>query len=237
MLHSRTARWSVSTAVLCVALLVAAWFLLITPRRAEAGTLADERTSSEQQNAMLEIRIAQLKAEFAQLPATQAVLAAIREQIPAEADMPALVRDMHAMAGATGLTLESIAPGEAIELGSGGGSGGRAATGTGTTSGSASGLIGIPVTIVIRGDYFQEVAFLQQVQTQLKRSVLITGLELGPAQEAGAEGQIEISVTGQVFVMPQDDTASTSGTGTSSTGTSSTGTSSTGTQATSGATS
>jgi hypothetical protein len=60
--------WIAGTVVLCLALVAAGWFLLVSPQRAEAADLRDQTAAADQRNAQLEVRIAELKEEFAQLP-------------------------------------------------------------------------------------------------------------------------------------------------------------------------
>lgn len=210
MLRNRTARWTVATLALCALTLVAVWFALIAPRRSEAASLQAQNAEVKQSNDQLQIRIAELQAQFAQLPTTKAKLAAIRKQLPTETAMPALVRDLNAMADATGVTLMALtpSPGSVLEASASAASGsaasspaapspaasssaapspaasGSAASGSGALGDSRT-VVSVPLTITVEGDYFQVVAFLEKVQARLPRAVLVNGLQVGSAA-AGA---------------------------------------------------
>jgi Tfp pilus assembly protein PilO len=208
MLRTRTSRWSVGTAALCLVLLVAAWFLLIAPRRADAAALTDRQVTTEQQNEQLQIQIEQLKAQSGQVATYRAQLSGILKQLPATADMPQLVRDLDSLAAAAGVVVDTLTPSAAAGLKSGpGSSAGKA------SSGGTSGVVQIPISVVVHGDYFQTVAFLQKLQTQLSRAFLVTGAGVAPS--SGTSGQIQLTITGDVFVWPAGAAATTSASGAS----------------------
>jgi Tfp pilus assembly protein PilO len=218
MLGTRTTRWTVGTALLCVLLVAAAWLLLIGPRRSEAADLAEKDLSTQQQNQQLETRIEELKAQSAQLSTYRAELAGVLKQLPPTAQLPQLVRDLHATAAATGVTLDILTPGTAVALASAGpgskpagsstagttGSAGSAGTaGSAGSAGSAtsSEVMQIPLTVAVHGDYFQAVAFLQKLQTQLSRAFLVNAVEVKQFA-AGGSGAIQLTITGAVFAWP-----------------------------------
>ncbi|MFN0281721.1 MAG: type 4a pilus biogenesis protein PilO [Kineosporiaceae bacterium] len=228
MLTSRTARWAAGTALLCVALLAVSWLLLVSPRRAEAAELRDQNVATQTQNDLLEVKIAQLRSQFARLPESQAELADILAQMPADAGMPRLVRDLDAMAKESGVELTSLTPGAAQPLvldaaGAGAAAAGTAPAGSapaGAAAGSAPGVAGattgaaatasvvsVPVTLVVSGDYFQTVAFLKQLQTKMPRAFLVTTVQMaasgaGTSSGSATGGQVQVTVTGSVFALP-----------------------------------
>jgi Tfp pilus assembly protein PilO len=215
MLGNRTMRWTAATAVLCLVLLAAAWLLLVSPRRAEATDLHERDLSAQQQNEQLEVRIEQLKAQSAQLPAYRAELAGVIEQLPPTADMARLVREVTVLATVAGATLDAVTPSGATLL-SGTGSPGAGLSGTGSSgtgaqaaasagTATSSSVAQIPITIVAHGDYFQAVAFLQKLQTQLNRALLVTGVQVGQYTSGGTStgsGMIKLTITGAVFAWP-----------------------------------
>jgi hypothetical protein len=230
----RTRQWSVGTGVLCVLLVVAAWFLLIAPRRSEESGIRAQQAATEQANQILMARVEQLRAQFAELPKTQAELAQLRLQLTPTEDMPALVRTITALATASGADLKSITPGSAVPV-TGTGSTGTGTTGTGTTgtgaktagtttagagaaaaatSGAAagqtaraagaaasSGLVSIPLAIAISADYYQAVGVVRKLQTEMARTLLITGLQIDQDTSVGTD-RVRMSITGQVFALP-----------------------------------
>ncbi len=225
MLTNRTTQWVAGTALLCVALLTVTWLFLVSPRRSEATRLREENTSAQNQNDQLEVQIAELRAQFARLPESQAQLADILAQMPPDAGMPRLVRDLDAMAANTGVTLASIAPGspqtltttaEGAPAGSAagsatapaagvGGSGAGAGTGANAAGVAESTVVSVPVTIVLSGDYFQTVAFLKQLQTQMPRAFLVSSVQMAASGGQGGSatsGLVQVTLSGSVFSLP-----------------------------------
>jgi Tfp pilus assembly protein PilO len=173
MLVNRTSRWSIGAAVLCVALLVASWFLLISPRRADAGTVRAQVVSTDSKATTLQMQIAQLKVEFADLPKQKAQLKAIKAQLPPKGDVPALVRQLQKLAADAGVSLDSVAPGSPAVL-----------TAPGATAAGTAGpgtVVSIPMTIDITGDYFEDSLFVKNLQTKIKRSFLISSINVAAA--------------------------------------------------------
>src|SRR5512133_661484 len=91
-------KWSLLTAVRVLAVLAAGWFLLVSPRRGDAAALRAQTVSKQKQNAGLQSQIAALKEQAKDLPKLQAQLAVIRTQLPADPQLPKLVRDLSALA-------------------------------------------------------------------------------------------------------------------------------------------
>ncbi|HET9657924.1 MAG TPA: type 4a pilus biogenesis protein PilO [Kineosporiaceae bacterium] len=216
MLRTRTARWSAGAAGLCVLLLAVAWFLLVSPRRAQAADLADQNASAQQANAKLQLQIEGLKAQSAQLPTFRAQLATLLRQLPATADMPTLVRDLNSFASESGVQLDTLTPGSATFFGvKPGAVAGGAAGGAGGGAAKPTGVVEIPISLVARGDYFQAVAFLQKVQTQLSRVFLVREVQVAQSSSGGGPGQIQLTITGGVFSWPAGAQAlSSTGSGT-----------------------
>jgi len=192
MLANRTSRWSIAAALLCIVLLAASWFLLISPRRADASDIRSQTTAAEDQASLLRVKIAELKAEFADLPKQLAELKAIKKQLPPTANIPAWVRDMQSSAAETGVSLDSIVPGTPALVGAASASG---VAGTGS-------VVSVPMTLTLTGDYFEAALFLKRVQAQLHRSYLISGLALVPAEE-------EATATATVAPVPTSTSTAT----------------------------
>ena len=168
MLASPTSRWSAGAILLTALVLVASWFLLIGPRRADASALQEQTVAAQSQASTLQIQIAQLKADFSTLDERRAELAAIKRQLPPQAEIPALVRKLQDYAAASGVSLDSITPGTPAIYGQ---------TGAGASGTAQPGqVVEIPITVVISGDYFEDSLFVKSLQTKLTRAFLITGL-------------------------------------------------------------
>jgi Tfp pilus assembly protein PilO len=225
--------WSVGAAVASVVLVLGAWFLLVSPKRAEASNLRAERVAQMTRNNQLKMDIAQLKAESAALPAKQAELAVIQRQLPSNPALPALIRSLSSIANDAGPTLTSIAPGQPTPLAAAQAPVAGSPV-SGAAAATASNVVAIPVTIVTTGSYAENELFLQKVQTSMTRALLVQGLTLADASStsagatstttAGASSAdsgdtLILTITGEVFVL-QPPSAATATTGTAAVGTS-----------------
>ncbi|MBL8928725.1 MAG: hypothetical protein JNL54_01250 [Kineosporiaceae bacterium] len=249
MLRSKTSQWAATTALLCVALVAMSWLLLISPRRAEAAEIREQAASRRAQNDALQLKVAQLRAQFADLGKSRAELAEIQAQIPVDAAMPTLVRALDAAATSGGVTLLSVTPGAASTMqmpgpsqakaatpapsaGAAGGSAAGAAgsTAAGSTAAGATRVIQIPIVIESRGAFFQQVLFLKKIQTELTRVLAISNLQMAmDDKDAGTSASatpVTMTLTGRIFALPDmaaSSTRSAAGTAAGGTGTSASG--------------
>jgi hypothetical protein len=223
---SPTSRWTAGAAAVGLGLVAVTYVAVIGPKRSEAADLADAATAAQQQNDALQIRIAQLKAQFATLPQRQAELSAMLGQIPVTADVPHFVRSLDALASGAGVSLDAVTPstpqilgaqGTAAAATSGtagaaaGSSGGGGAT-AGTAAGAATGagnaatakagaaganqVVTVPMTVTVHGPYFKAVTFLKRLQSG-ERAFLVTGLQV-----AVAGSDVTLTVRGRIFAVP-----------------------------------
>lgn len=232
---TKTRTWSAATAALCVLLIVAAYFLLIAPKRAEAADLRDQTVAQDQANQQSRLKIQQLKAQYAELPSKQAELAVIKQQLPDNPALPTLIRTLTSMADASGVTLVSLAPAPptavvvaAAPVVAPAVAPAAAAAGAPVTAPVAAApaapttsLFGIATTMIIKGDYAASTLFVQKLQAagvakegtqtakagaQMARAFLVQSIKVAPNADAAtatkaAKGQVQTSITGQVFVL------------------------------------
>jgi Tfp pilus assembly protein PilO len=211
---TRTRQWSVGTALLVVLMLVAGWFLLISPKRSEAADLQAQTTAQMAQNASLQNQIAVLQSQAKNLPAQQAELAAIRQHLPDNPALPGLVRSLTDAATKSGVTLVSLAPSTpsaapAAKTTTPSGTTTAPATGTGQSAAAAAAaaagatLTMVPITVTVTGSYYDTELFLNKVEG-LTRSFLVTGFTVAPAQSQGssATGDLTTVIQGRVFYTP-----------------------------------
>jgi type IV pilus assembly protein PilO len=192
VLATKSSRLTAGVAAACVAVLAITWFLLIAPRRADAAAFREQQVSATQANTVLRAKVAQLRAQAETLSTKEQELAALRKQMPPTADLPALVRTVSTLSTAAGVSLRSIKPGIPTALGA--------------KNAAANGVIAVPLTLEATGDYFQAVAFLRQLQTQMSRILLVKSIKIDAdagetAAEESAGGKVKLAVDGQVFVL------------------------------------
>lgn len=169
MLTTRTARWTAATGLVCVLILVATWFVLVGPRRSDAAALEEQRLSAEATNVGLRSQIRTLTEQYGDLPAKRAELKEIRAQLPATANVSAVVRSISDYAEQAGVELTGITPGVPTTL--------QAAAGT------TPGIVSTQVTITATGRYTENALFVRYLQN-MKRRYLVTDVETSRSDTA-----------------------------------------------------
>ncbi len=171
-------QWVALTVVAALALAAGGWFLLVSPKRAEAADLTDQATAQDSTNAGLRNKLAVLKAQSVELPAEQAKLAAVSLKIPANPALPALIYSLTAASDAAGVQFLSLTPGEPIAQAK---PAAPVVNPDGTTAPAAkvSTLQTIPVAISVNGGYFETEQFLAALE-DLPRAFRVTVLGVAP---------------------------------------------------------
>jgi type IV pilus assembly protein PilO len=192
---TKTRLWLVLTAVGVVAVLAGGWFLLVSPKRAEANDLRAETAATEQQVSVLRSRLAELREKQANLPAQQAALEAISKQIPSDPAQPAMIRALTNAARTSGIKLISIAPGQPGPL--------APVPATGGSAANATQINSIQLTLSAKGTYTQVQQFIQRLES-LQRAFLVQGFQVSAGGDTAAgsgstSSDLALSVAGQVF--------------------------------------
>jgi Tfp pilus assembly protein PilO len=224
---TRARQWSVLTAVACLAVMAAGWFVLVKPQRTHAASLRSQASQVDQSNQALEAQIAHLRAQAKDLPAQQRALAKIATQVPDSPALPTLIRQLSAAADGAKVNLVSLSPGQpalvaaplAVHPGGTtptGTSPAAPATGTASAAGRpAAMLASIPLQIQIQGGYFNLEKFFQALET-LPRAMVVTqftAAPLAPGSSPGgtavAPGTLTVTLTASVFMSPDAAVATT----------------------------
>ena len=82
-------KWYLGSALAALLVLMAGWFLLVSPQKATAAELAVSADSKASANHGLEQQIASLKLQYKDLPVLQQQAAAIRAKLPQTDQLPA----------------------------------------------------------------------------------------------------------------------------------------------------
>lgn len=216
MTMTKTKAWVAGTVVIALLLAVAAWFLLISPKRAEAADIQQQTATAAQTNDETRARIAGLKKEFANLKTRQAELAKLQTALPKDEQLAVLTRDLNTIATNSGVSLKSVTPGGPTPVTA------SAAAPAADASAAASGtLVSIPTTIIVAGNYQNSLQFLKSLQTGIGRNYLVTSLSIAtPASvdksdsvsdpaKAVTQGWVTMSISGSVFAYTETKAAAT----------------------------
>lgn len=215
-----TRKWSLMAALLVLAILAAAWFLLISPKRGEAAALRATTATQEEANARLTQQLSVLQAQQADLPAQRARLAVFKTRIPENPALPTLIRDLTAAGRKVGATIDTMTPGLPLELvgaqplvpvappapatdaSTAGADAAVPAAPVAPPAPVAGSLYQVPLSLTVTGSYFELEQFVNKLEG-LKRSFLVTGFTVTPASsEDATEGDLSIALTGRVFLSP-----------------------------------
>lgn len=182
------------TAVAVVLILLAGWFLLVSPTKANATDIQEQADSQAQANAQLVSKIEQLKVQAADLPAQEAKLAKFQQKIPAQPALPSFIRSLSDISKKSGVALISLEPQTPQAL-----SVPVQATAATTEDGAAadSGTVTLDTTppsqvqfvqtqVTIQGGYFNTEQFLTKLEG-LKRSFLVTGFDITSVTDPGTD--------------------------------------------------
>jgi len=250
--RSKTSTWVLGTVVVALLMLVAAWFLLVSPVLTTAGQTRDAAADVEAENVAARDRITTLKAQFAELDQHKADLAELQKQVPTTGDLAAYLRQVDEQAVAhqvavTGLTPSTpelfapvggsaaAAPATDAAATDGTATDGTATDGTapaadGATTGATAttttpaagvaappGMVDVPITMTAVGSYSNVLAWIQAMQEQTDRLLLVTTVSGSALEEAAAGGgkpattvgDIELTLTGYLYVLPGEDSIPT----------------------------
>lgn len=236
---AKKSTWVGGTALVAAALMAGTWLLAVQPTLASADDTREQAEVAEGQNELLRAKIVQLQADFEKLPQYQAELAELRVGLPAALELSPYLRRLDAAAVAAGITLTAVEPGGPEIVPGATTSAPVASDTTGTTdetatdtaeaaaepaapvatsTGAMEGFTAVPVKFTVVGTFPAALAFLANVQTGDERLLLVTNLvgtgqaeaEASDGRPATAEGDIEMSVGGYLYVLT-DPTQATGG--------------------------
>jgi Tfp pilus assembly protein PilO len=222
---TRSRQWTMGTAVVVLLILVGGWFGVVAPKHSSAADLRAQTTTQESTNLTLAAQVSMLKAQKAGLPAQEAKLATIRQHIPENPALPSFIRSLNALATASGVTLQTIAPVPPTANTS------PLVSPAGTKpTGVVPQLQTVALTINLLGTYANLELFLNKLET-LKRSFLVTGMQVTPGNgtttgvtSSSGSPSLAIILSARVFNVSTIGAAGSSGqSGSSSTGSTSAG--------------
>jgi Tfp pilus assembly protein PilO len=207
-------QWATLTGVGVVAVLVAGWFLLVSPQRSHIASLHTQTASQQQSNAALQTRVNQLEQQKRNQPAEQAKLDKINTQVPSDPQLPTLIRQLSAAAQGAGVDLVSMQPSQPQAVAAAAPAA-SSVTAAGAAAPAASPLDAIPVSITITGSYYNLENFFHHVEG-LTRAMLVTQFSITPASGTSgstsgsgkstpgqlAPGTLQAQLSAQVYESP-----------------------------------
>ena len=180
-----------------LAILLLGWFLGVSPILDQAAAANSQRDTAAASNVALEARNAALKEQFANLSELEDELGPLSASVPFDGDVSAFLDRINALGDQIGVSLDSLTVGSA-EVVTAGEDVDPAAEAPATDAATptdpatpadpaptdtSTGLVSIPVTVVVKGGYPQTLAFLGALQNDsrlfLMKTVGVVGLTDG----------------------------------------------------------
>ena len=162
--------------------LVAVWYLaLFSPQAHDLSKAHKSHAAAEQKITQLQSQVVQLNALKAQIPADKAALAVLNAAVPAQPQLDSTLRQLHAQAIASGVTLSTVNPSVP-------------ATSSSSTP-KSSGTPSIALTMSASGGYPQLMSFLSGL-ANMPRTVVVTSLSISGTSQLTAQISANIFYTG-----------------------------------------
>ena len=134
--------------VVVVALLGAAWVLVVSPERQQASTLAAQVAAAQTQLSSAEGKLASARSAQSQYAAAYASIVSLGKAVPPAQEVPSLIVQLSQASNQRNVDFSSIVAG-----GSGTGAAASAST-TATATAAAAGFQQMPFTFVFNGSFF-----------------------------------------------------------------------------------
>jgi len=201
--------------VISLALIGAAWMLLVQPERNRATQLASQIRLAQQQLRGAQAEAAAARAAAAAYPRNYAMVAELGEAVPADDEMPSLIYQLQAAAERARVSFQSLALASSSSSSSATTTAaGKAVSAAQLPPGATVGPAGFPTmpfTFTFSGDFFRLSNFLGQLQRFVTvsrngievrgRLMTINAVSLGP----GPKGfpQISATISATTYMLPQ----------------------------------
>jgi hypothetical protein len=219
----------VVTVIAVLAVLGAAWVLVVSPERKQAAKLQAQVSAASSQLAGAQSEAANAHQAQARYAAAYASVVALGKAVPPGEEVPSLIYQLAQASAGKNVDFASIQSGSGSGAGAGGPSAaaggaatgtaatGTAATGSGASASRAAGLNQMPFTFVFNGTFpalyklFQRLNgfTVRTASGQLRisgRLLTIQAVKLAPATPVGsaktANGQLTGTITATAYVLP-----------------------------------
>jgi Tfp pilus assembly protein PilO len=160
--------WIFAGAVVIVLLSIVSWFLLISPKYADAADIRGQTETSRIQLVTLQHKIANLQQQSSQLPTFRAALKKSQQALPSDSGMPDFLRQLQTSGSRAKVRVSNIT------------------VATPQLVKDSTSLYEVPISLTADGSTSQLGAFLVQLQNVQSRAVLVESANLtsaGPAAE------------------------------------------------------
>jgi hypothetical protein len=202
--------------VVSLALLAAAWFLLVAPEREKASKLGASVSAASAQLASAEAELTSARAAQARYASAYASIVNLGKAVPPAQEVPSLIYQLDQASNQKQVEFNSIVTGGST--GPGGSAAASSAAPTAASAAASSGFSQMPFTFVFNGNFFNLEHLFQQLNRFTQRTVsgslqisgrllTVQSVKLGPLTTSGsaataARGVLSGSITATAYVLP-----------------------------------
>jgi type IV pilus assembly protein PilO len=179
---SRRFRMGLAGGVLVV-IVALAWFFLISPLRADLAQTSEDIKAEQTKLAAAQAKLAQAEVTRAEGQKNQARLMELAKMVPDSSEVPSLLIQIQDLADQSGITFESMNPGEPKESG---------------------GFKIVPLTLTFKGTYFNLYDFAYRAERLVAgpgRLLTLKSVQLSPI---GAAGGTEAAADGEDTTLKKE---------------------------------
>jgi Tfp pilus assembly protein PilO len=176
--------WMIGGVALAALLLAAGWFFAISPKNAEADDVRGQSELTETRLITLRHRLAELEEQKSQLAKFQAQLASNKAALPTDSGVPDFLRQLQNSGDAVAVTVSGVTV-NSPEL----------------QPGNAT-IYALPITVTADGTADNLGRFLNQLQAEQPRAVLIESANMAAVGDDTKPDQMTVTVTLKAFVAP-----------------------------------
>lgn len=192
-----------------LAVLAAAWLLVVAPEREKATKLGTEVSTAQAQLATAESQVAAARSAQAGYATAYASLVSLGKAVPTGQEVPSLIYQLAQASNQKQVDFTSIT--------TGGASGGSSASSSAAPVAAAAGFSQMPFTFVFNGSFFDLYNLFQQLNhftlhtssgglVVSGRLLTIQSAQLAPSSTSstgqGANGQLTGTITATAYVLP-----------------------------------
>jgi Tfp pilus assembly protein PilO len=190
-----------------LALLAAAWILVVSPERKQASTLAAQVTAAQTQLSTAEGQLSSARAAQTQYAAAYSSVVSLGKAVPPSQEVPSLIFQLAAATGQKNVEFSSITNG-----------GGSSASTAAATGSAATAFTQMPFTFVFNGSFFDLEHLFHKLDSFASvsssgaiqvsgRLLTIQSIKLSPVDSAASEqttseGKLSGTISASAYELP-----------------------------------
>jgi hypothetical protein len=200
-----------------LAVVAAAWLLVLAPEREKASKLGAEVSTAQSQLSTAEGQVSAARGAEAGYPAAYASLVNLGKAVPTGQEVPSLIVQLAQASGEKQVEFTSIT--------SGGSAAGSSSSSGASTAAASAGFSAMPFTFVFNGSFFDLYDLFQQLNRFTLRTssgslrvsgrlLTIQGVQLAPGTSSGSgsgsgksSAQLTGTITATAYVLPASQAA------------------------------